>query len=176
MTSWDMLMEQFYDWFEEDRAVGMALCMVRRLATDRGDSHYDTWAENVLTSMGRGIPASLGRELDTTPSDFFRWATRVEALLWAGFEREGDSGRAQDTPEGDASSLRDNRYRHGRRRIRDSRTPRRSSRPSTGEEATRVGRTGRARSRPKGTGATGSGAHSGKSEYVDVRLDEAPGL
>ena len=118
---WDSSMEQFWEWFAEGRAVDMAVAMLRQRARDRRDQSYQQWVHRPINNLGAGIEVNEQGTTETTPRDFYRWARRVESLLHATYLRE----RVPST--GDESSLMD-RYRNGRRRIRDSRTPRRETR------------------------------------------------
>ena len=118
---WESLMEQFWVWFSEGRAVDLALSMLRQRAQDRGDVSYRQWVREPINSLGSGLEANEQGTVETTPRDFYRWARRVESLLHSSYLRE------RVPASGDESSLMD-RYRNGRRRIRDSRTPRRESR------------------------------------------------
>ena len=118
---WDSLMEQFWEWFAEGRAVDMAVAMLRQRARDRRDMHYQQWVLRPISNLGAGIEVNEQGTAETTPRDFYRWARRVESLLHTTYLREGVPA------SGDESSLMD-RYRNGRRRIRDSRTPRREAR------------------------------------------------
>eukprot|EP00439_Symbiodinium_sp_Y106_P056706 s793_g7.t5 len=169
--TWETMVERFYAWFEECRAVGMALCMARFLAAGRDSEAYSRWVERPLGSLGVGIPACQGQESSQTPTDFFQWAVGVESRLWMAYQRDQRARSGQGAVEGDVSSLMDNRYRNGRRRVRDSRTPRRgrtagTNRPSTRDEA---GDRGRAR---YGGASSSHQGRTGRSEYVEVKLDE----
>ena len=118
---WESLMEQFWEWFSEGRAVDMALSMLRQRAHDRGDLAYRQWVREPINNLGSGLEANEQGTTETTPRDFYRWARRIESLLHSSYLRE------RVPVPGDESSLMD-RYRNGRRRIRDSRTPRREAR------------------------------------------------
>eukprot|EP00439_Symbiodinium_sp_Y106_P010691 s535_g1.t1 len=176
--TWEDLVEQFYEWFQEGRSVGMALRMARRLARERGNSRYTHWVEGPLTSLGMGIPANSGEETSVTPPDFFTWATRVEAILWRTSMGGAARDRTADNVETDDASLMDSRYRHGRRRIRDSRTPRRTTREPSGGNTSRPSRHCGAELRSRETRSSGSGSGRGRnnsrSEYVEIRLEEGP--
>ena len=121
---WDSLLEQFWEWFSEGRAVDLALGMLRHRTMDRADPHYQQWVRGHLNTLGAGIEPNEQSSSETTPRDFCRWARRIEQILYSNYVRE------RVPVPGDETSLMD-RYRNGRRRIRDSRTPRREVRRTT---------------------------------------------
>ena len=123
---WQNLMEMFWAWFEEGRAVGMAVQMLRSISGDRGGHEYQTWVALPLETLAVGIPASSGIERGLTPLDFRHWAEVAERILYHCFLRDREQGVLQMPVQEDTVSLMENRYRSGRRRIRDSRSPRRS--------------------------------------------------
>ena len=179
--TWEDLVEQFYEWFQEGRSVGMALRMARRLARERGNNRYTNWIEGPLTSLGMGIAASSGEETAVTPPDLFTWATRVEAILWRTSTGAAVRERTADNSEADDASLMDNRFRHGRRRIRDSRTPRRTTREPSVRNTSRPNRHCGAEPRSRETRSSdnrgsrgGRGHNNSRSEYVEIRLEEGP--
>ncbi|CAE7497830.1 unnamed protein product [Symbiodinium sp. CCMP2456] len=191
---WPDLIEQLGRWFEEGRAVGMAVCMARRLARGRDDRSYREWVEGPLATIGAGYPNSEGEELSETPRCFFEWARAVEGHLYEGYQHDRDIRidipvPSAGTGAADAVSLMENRWRHGRRRVRDSRSPRRQPRRSepvrTRGGDVRDGRgDGRGRSdrlscatpyrseaMTRGSGSAGVAAGTGRaSEYVEVEV------
>ena len=169
--TWETMVEQFYVWFEEGRAVGMALRMVRSLAAGRDSEGYSSWLERPLGSLGVGIPACQGQESSRTPTDFFQWALSVESRLWTAYQQDQRAGLGRGAVEGDASSLMDNRYRHGRRRIRDSRTPRRSRARGTSRPTAREDARDRGRAR-QGNASSSQQGRQRRSEYVEIRVGE----
>ena len=171
-TVWERLMERFWGWFEEGRAVGMAVQMVRGIAGERGDSQYRTWVHRPLHTLSAGIPAAEGVESGLTPLDFRSWAEAAERVLHGCFLRDREQGSLQLAGQNDAVSLMEDRYRHGRRRIRDSRSPRRARR-SSGARTPATGRS-RASGEAAPSSAAGSGRARAREEYVTIRLDEAP--
>ena len=78
--TWEELMELFWEWFQQDRQVGMAVCMVRRFVQARGDDAYNTWSTSAVGALAAGIPQSDGVEMAITPEDFYVWATEVEEV------------------------------------------------------------------------------------------------
>ena len=144
---WDSLLEQFWEWFSEGRAVDLALGMLRHRAMDRQDSNYHQWVRGPLNTLGAGIEPNEQSSSETTPRDFCRWARRIEQILYSNYVRERVPAPSDET------SLMD-RYRNGRRRIRDSRTPRREVRRTTCVTTETRRLTGR---RPGAS--TGSGGH-----------------
>ena len=169
--TWEALVEQFYTWFEEGRAVGMAVRMIRAAAQERGGDSYLQWLERPVGSLSINIPASTGSESSTTPPDFFEWSRRAERRLWRAFAQESEASRGR--AEGDVASFMDQRYRHGRRRIRDSRTPRRTPR-TRAERDEREGCRPRDAPRTRPTTLADRGRGSRGSEYVDVVPEEEP--
>ena len=87
-------MELFWEWFEQERQVGMAVCMVRRFVQARDNEDYTAWSTSAVGALAAGIPQSEGIETSLTPSDFFVWATEVEAILFAAFGRDQGAGGA----------------------------------------------------------------------------------
>ena len=130
--SWHQLMEQFWQWFSEDRAVQLALAMLRQRTMDRGGEDYQSWASHTLRILGTGIEINEQASQERTPPDFYRWSRRVEWLMYSSYVQEQHN-------IGDETSMMDrDRYRNGRRRIRDSRSPRRGSCRGTGRGEARV--------------------------------------
>ncbi|CAE7225404.1 Mpped2, partial [Symbiodinium sp. KB8] len=118
--AWLDLMEQLQQWFQEDRAVQLALAMLRQRTQERNNADYQRWVVEPLRRVGEGLEPNEQASRERTPPDFYRWSRRVEGLLYQAYLIE-------HTNPGDEVSMMD-RYRNGRRRIRDSRTPRRDAR------------------------------------------------
>ena len=130
--SWHELMEQFWQWFSEDRAVQLALAMLRQRTIERGDEDYQRWARRALRILGAGIEPNEQASQERTPPDFYRWSRRVEWLIHSSYVQEQHN-------IGDETSMMDrDRYRNGRRRIRDSRSPRRGGCRGAGRGEERV--------------------------------------
>ncbi|CAE7349536.1 unnamed protein product [Symbiodinium sp. CCMP2592] len=128
---WEQLVEAFWCWFEEGRAVGMAICMARNFMYIRGNNLYVEWCSQVLQNLGAAIPNRAGSMSDTSPVDFYEWAREIEDLLFRRYEttvvNEATDTQPASASEanvsgqgGDAVVLMEDRYSHGRRRIRDS--------------------------------------------------------
>ena len=90
--TWEELMELFWQWFEQERQVGMAVGMVRRMVQSRENEEYTTWTVPAVGALAAGIPHSAGIEASLTPPDFFVWATEVESILYAAFHRRLGAG------------------------------------------------------------------------------------
>ena len=118
---WRDLQEQLGRWFQEGRAVDLALGMLRQKIRLRRSVSYSNWAEDYLEALESGIALGTVPSRERTPPDFFSWAMQMDDLLHSAFQR----ARERQGP-GDEVSMMD-RYRNGRRRIRDSRSPRRGS-------------------------------------------------
>ncbi|CAE6963578.1 unnamed protein product [Symbiodinium sp. CCMP2592] len=99
---WEDLIEQFWVWWEEERATGIAIMMLRRLAQSRADAAYRRWVIRPCNTLGAGIPNSAGETEDTSPADFMQWAIEAEETLYAIFNRETDDEGEQD---GDATGF-----------------------------------------------------------------------
>ena len=172
---WQDLMERFHRWFEEGRAVGLAVQMVRHLARIRGEQKYLEWVQAPIHTIAAGVPNSDGEDSSTTPPCFRAWAESLEHLLHSGFARDQDLRITIPVPRvtntgGDAVSLMDNRGRGARDRDRDSRSPRRTPRPTSCARST-----GRREGAASSSGAyhqyRGTGRRE-RSEWVDVVVDQ----
>ncbi|CAE7242656.1 unnamed protein product [Symbiodinium sp. CCMP2592] len=154
-TRWERLIEQMWQWFEEGRAIGMAICMLRSRAMSRQEAAYLEWVLPPIATLGAGFPNSSGQDESTTPQNFYDWAREIEEHLYGYYQAamEGQSdeaqGRVNHTSGDDSSMMERDRYRNGRRRIRDSRTPRRNAqtRQGGGTDAGREARLTRIRER-----------------------------
>ncbi|CAE7202627.1 unnamed protein product [Symbiodinium sp. CCMP2592] len=169
---WADLMRQLEDWFMEGREVGIAVRMLRQRVQDSGDQDYIQWAEEPLLSVGWGNPNAQGLDAHDSPTDFFEWSNAVEEYMQVLYRRDateedlyrrdetGTEVRGQaapdrserEAPQPDSVSLMADRYQFGRRRIRDSRTPRRATRQhersrADGGRGGRGGRDGNGRPR-----------------------------
>ncbi|CAE7265287.1 lolT1 [Symbiodinium sp. CCMP2592] len=114
---WEDLIEQFWQWWDEERALGIAVMMMRRLANSRADAEYRRWAVRPCDTLGAGIPNSEGETEDTSPADFMRWAVEAEDTLYAIYLRE--TAEVLES-EGDAAGDAANRdHQRGRARDRD---------------------------------------------------------
>ena len=156
---WPELMERFWGWFDEGRSVQLALAMLRQRTMDRTEGDYHQWVAGRLRTLGYGLEPNEQASAERTPMDFYRWARQVEDLLYTAY-------RADRHPSTDEVSMMD-RYRNGRRRIRDSRTPRREPRETrrstecvTTETRVLVGR-GHASSGSAGPGSGSEGVRPG---------------
>ena len=123
----------------------MAIRMLRCRGLARDDARYSTWLTTPVNSLGAGFPDSDGLESQQTPPDFYEWATEVEDYLRGLYQGErdqppeGNTAGDHDHRQGseDTLCLMEDRYRNGRRRIRDSRTPRRTGRSGDAREPPR---------------------------------------
>ncbi|CAE7470005.1 unnamed protein product [Symbiodinium necroappetens] len=102
---WEDLLEQFQQWFEEGREVGIAVRMVHTLTHSRGNPRYARWASRPIYSLGVGYPNSQWGETSTTPPDFFDWANEIETLLYDGCNREWREMGLPADDQGDTTSL-----------------------------------------------------------------------
>ena len=127
--TWEELMEVFWNWFEADRQVGMAVGMVRRFVEARDDAAYAEWSVSAVQALGAGIPNSGGTEFALTPEDFYVWATEVEATLFRAYTQEQlrhgptDGGvGATDGPDGEEVAMMERGRRGGERQRRNDRS------------------------------------------------------
>ncbi|CAE7340641.1 unnamed protein product, partial [Symbiodinium microadriaticum] len=90
--SLDELMEQFWQWFSEDRAVHLALAMLRQRTIERGDEDYQRWARRTLRLLGAGLEPNEHASQERTPPDFYRWSRRVEWFMHSNYLQEHHTG------------------------------------------------------------------------------------
>ena len=74
-------MEQLWRWWDEKRAVGLAIRMLRRVAMSRNWPGYRAWVSTPCNSLSTAIPNSQGETDETTPPDFMQWAVQAEGML-----------------------------------------------------------------------------------------------
>ncbi|CAE7243875.1 unnamed protein product [Symbiodinium sp. CCMP2592] len=106
---WEDLMERFWGWFEEGRAVGITIMMIRGIVRDRVDSQYQNWANRPLETLSVGIPNSAGVDTEVSPLDFRNWAEAAERVLHLCYVQDRDRGSLQLPVVEDEVSLMDNR-------------------------------------------------------------------
>ena len=171
--TWEELMEVFWNWFEADRQVGMAVGMVRRFVESRDDAAYAEWSVSAVQALGAGIPNSGGTEFALTPEDFYVWATEVEATLFRAYTQDqlrrrpvDDEVGTTDGPDGEEVAMMERGRRGGERQRRTDRS--RSCR----EVESRRRRSARA-SGSSGPVA-GAGAAAGRAPGPEEALRTAP--
>ena len=103
LLHWQTLVDRLWGWFEEERAVHMALGMVINLSRGRSHPGYDEWVQGPLTTLSLGVVHNVGPvETSTTPRDFYEWALEVEEYLWQCYVNENsevseDDGTLENT-------------------------------------------------------------------------------
>ena len=152
--------------------------MAREVARRVEDAGFLSWAVEPLHTLGAGIPFSEGSSPEVTPPRLYAWARDIVDCLLICYRAEREQGEAPATVEDEMSLMdRDRRYSAGRRRYRDSRSPRRGARPTcsassrTGTYSSRAERVAARQTRGSGTDRR-AGRHD--EEYVEVHLEEAP--
>ena len=175
---WQRLIEQLHDWLEEGLAAGLAVRMARDVAEQIREPGFLEWAGTPLHTLGAGIPFSDGASAETTPPRMRAWASEVVECLVLCFRTELEQGMQPAELEDEVSFMdRDRRQRHGRRRYRDSRSPRRGTRPTcaaSAHQGTASTRAERIAARQAANTRSGRGSNGESSEYVEVHLEEAP--
>ena len=175
---WHRLIDALHDWAEEGLAAGLAVRMARDAARRVEDAGFLSWAAEPLHTLGAGIPFSEGSSSEVTPPRLYAWAQDIVDCLLICYRAEHAQGEALATAEDEVSLMdRDRRYSAGRRRYRDSRSPRRGARPTcsassrTGTYSSRAERVAARQARGSGTDRR---AGRNDEEYVEVHLEEAP--
>ena len=175
---WHRLIDALHDWAEEGLAAGLAVRMAREVARRVEDAGFLSWAVEPLHTLGAGIPFSEGSSPEVTPPRLYAWARDIVDCLLICYRAEQEQGEAPAMVEDEMSLMdRDRRYSAGRRRYRDSRSPRRGARPTcsassrTGTYTSRAERVAARQTRGSGIDRR-AGRHD--EEYVEVHLEEAP--
>ncbi|CAE7348859.1 unnamed protein product [Symbiodinium sp. CCMP2592] len=100
---WERLMETLWTWFDEGRAVGMAICMLRSRVQDRGDASFAEWVHTPITTLAAGLPNSDGLDPSHHPQVFFQWSVEVEEYLFGVYQGERDAP-PEEAEEGEAAT------------------------------------------------------------------------
>ena len=162
-------------------AVGLAVRMARYVAEESTDQGFVAWVQHPLHTLGAGVPFSNGSSAEQTPPRFRAWAEEVVACLRQSYARDAERGTlhsmASERGE-DTVCLMERWHRSGnsRRRARDSRSPRRGSRPTCMTSSHSTGHSGRAQrlaEREARLAGRDAPVRRSEEEYVLVRVDDS---
>ncbi|CAE7294318.1 unnamed protein product [Symbiodinium sp. CCMP2592] len=105
IPTWESLVEQLGEWWDEGMQVGEAICMVRGISEGRRDDLYLRWLRGPLGSLGMDIVHSEHTSYEVGPPNFFRWAETIEGILWRCFCRDREQGTLQGDAEVDRNMV-----------------------------------------------------------------------